>query len=231
MAFPRTDTQLRPYSTNFNDRLVAGGTSTYHLTAGQVTAYTGYHTAYVDALTALESARDAGIRNTSLSVTKEQAKRDLLRYGREIYALVQSSLTIADADKVLLGVVVRDTEPTPVPPPAYAPGLEIKRVDGRVVQIQLTDPGHGDRKRLPPGVQGAIIMSYVGETAPLTPSAYTMQGPTSRMKTLVEFPADLAAGTKVWLCAVFFNGRKQMGPACLPVGTQINYPASLPMAG
>ena len=46
----------------------------------------------------------------------------------------------------------------------------------------------------------------------------------------VLFPESVAPGTQVWLTAVWFNERKQMGPACAPVGAQINFGGSMPMA-
>ena len=37
----------------------------------------------------------------------------------------------------------------------------------------------------------------------------------------VEFPATVAAGAQVWLCAFWFNPRSQSGPACQPISAYL----------
>ena len=230
MAIPTNSTALVGFSQNFNDRIVADGVTDYQLTAAQVAGYTPLHQSFIDAQAAVVAARESNIRDSSLVAQRDSAQLALLKYARTLYAFIQKNADVSDANKLLLGVKVVDSEPTPVPPPAYAPGLIVASVDGHVVRILLTDPPNPGSRRIPAGVDGAIVMSYIGETAPMSPSAWNMQGPISKMSTEVVFDSSLEPGTKVWLAAVFFNGRKQMGPACTPVGTQINYPASLPMA-
>ena len=121
-------------------------------------------------------------------------------------------------------------QPSPIPAPNFAPRLTVVSVDGRLVKVRLSDPANPTRGRIPGGVNGAIVMSHVGPTAPSDPSAYRMEGPTSRTSVDILFPESVAPGTQVWLTAVWFNERKQMGPACSPVGTHINYGGSMPMA-
>jgi hypothetical protein len=99
-----------------------------------------------------------------------------------------------------------------------------------LVTATLRDPANPDRARIPDGVNGAIVMSYVGATAPTDPRAYKMEGPTSRTTVEVLFPETVAPGTQVWLTAVWFNERKQMGAAAAAVGTTINFGGSMPMA-
>lgn len=228
MAIPTTDAALVAFSTNFNDRIVAAP-ATYGLSASQATAYTALHDPFVTAYNAVVAARESGTRSRPLASTKDTAKASLLAYARQLYAQVQSSLTVTDAAKIELGVKVRSA-PSPQPIPASDPQLTVVSVDGCVVRIRLSDPANPGRTRIPDGVNGAVVMSYVGATAPNDPGAYSFQGTTSRTTLDVMFPNTLAPGTKVWLTACWFNERKQLGPACEPVGTNINYGGSMPMA-
>jgi hypothetical protein len=173
-----------------------------------------------------------GISNSRspLVSIKDTAKLALLNFARPLYKQIQANTAVTDAAKIELGVVVPDVEPSPQPVPNFAPGLTIVSVNGRLVKIRLSDPANPTRRRMPAGVNGAIVMSFVGATAPTDPSAYKYEGSTSKMTVDILFPESVAPGTQVWPTAFFFNERKQNGPACAAVGTNINYGGSMPMA-
>jgi hypothetical protein len=95
--------------------------------------------------------------------------------------------------------------------------------------VVLRGADEPDRAAMPAGITGAIVMSHVGPTAPGDLSVFKLEGATCT-EAQVLFPETLAPGTQVWLTAAWMNYRKEMGPACTPVGTQINYGGSLPMA-
>lgn len=229
MSIPRADSRLVSFSTNFNDRINLSA-STYDLSPLQASTYAGYHDAFVAAYHALVAARESGVRSESLTATKDAAKQSLLGYARQLYAHVRLSQTVPEAAKIELGVRVRRA-PSPRPVPGSAPGLTVVSVDGCVLRVRLSDPAHPTHKRLPDGVNGAVLMSYVGgETPPASPGDYDLHGATSRSTLDVIFPITLAPGTRVWLTAAWFNDRKQFGPACNPVGATINYGGSMRMA-
>src|SRR5689334_15033521 len=221
MGVPFKDSLLVDFSTNFNARVVSSP-STYGLSAADASTYTGYHTAFLTAYNAVVAARESGTRSSTLVAQKNAAKNTLLGFARQLYAQVQLSQTVPDSAKIELGVKVR-SRPTPQPVPGDSPRLTVESINGVVMLVRLSDPAHPTRKRLPDFVNGAIVMSYVGETAPTDPAAYKLQGPTSRTTMIVTFPETLAPGTKVWLTACWFNERKQLGPACNPVAATINY--------
>jgi len=69
---------------------------------------------------------------------------------------------------------------------------------------------------------GASIFSFVGPTPPTEISDWKFEGSAGRVTKIdVTFPSTLAAGTKVWLCAFWFNGSKQSGAACDPICTNL----------
>src|SRR5436190_18754502 len=90
MAFPKADSELVPYSTNWNARIVAAP-GDFSLSAAQAAAYTPLHSAYLSSVAALQAAVAAGTRSKALYATRDTARVDLLRYGRELYAIVQAS--------------------------------------------------------------------------------------------------------------------------------------------
>ena len=220
---------LADWSTNANTRLTASP-GTYGTTSGVAAQYATLHGAFITANDNLVAARAAGIRSSPLSSERTSRKLALLAFARPLYKQIQANTAVSDAAKIELGVVLPNVQPVPRPVPGYSPGILVTGVDGRLVKIRLFDPAHPTRKRFPADVNGAIVMSYVGATPSENPRDYKLEGPTSRVNVEILFPADLAPGTKVWLTATFFNERKQMGPACEPVGTQLNYGGSMPMA-
>jgi hypothetical protein len=57
--------------------------------------------------------------------------------------------------------------------------------------------------------------------APSDIGSWHFEGNTGRTKLDIAFPNTLSAGTKVWFAAFWFNGSKQSGPLCAPVGTNL----------
>jgi hypothetical protein len=58
---------------------------------------------------------------------------------------------------------------------------------------------------------------FVGSAPPMDISQWKFETSTTRTSFDIEFPASVAAGSQVWLCAFWFNPRAQSGPACQPV--------------
>src|SRR2546425_12605325 len=90
IMIPLKDSLLVPYSTNFNDRIVAAP-ATFSLSSAQAALYTAFHTPYVAAYNAMMAARADGTRSESLTATKNSTKRGLLDYARQLYSFVQSN--------------------------------------------------------------------------------------------------------------------------------------------
>ena len=221
MAMPIKDSELVDFSTNFSTRISAVPAD-FGLSAPQASAYQTRHLAFVGAYDAQRVAFEAGNRQESLTAAKNLAKHELLTLGRELYAFIQDSLTVTDANKILVGVKVKDTSPSPIQRPAFAPALEIVSVVGRTVRVKLHDSQNEARRGMPDGVIGATVVSYVGtDDPPTTSSVWRFEGNTGKLIADVEFPSSLPAGQTVWLAASWFNFRKENGPACTPISTNL----------
>ena len=212
---PNTDARLLAWSLNFSTLITATPTA-YGLTTAQANTYRGLHNAYATAL----AACDPSMRTKMAVATKNTARNNLKANARLLANLVNGTASVTNAQKLQLGLTVK-AKPTPIPPPSAAPALDVMSVAGWTVKVKLHDTASGKKRGKPPGVSGASVFSFVGPAAPTNISAWTFQGSTGRTSIDVEFANTLAAGTTVWLTAFWFNGRKQSGPACSPVSTNL----------
>ncbi len=214
MAVPTVDGPLTEWSTNFKLLGTANPTD-FSLTAGQMTSYGTLHTAW---LAAYNLAKADGSRSKALVVAKNDAKAALLVLARELYQLIQASLVVTNENKTLIGVHVRNTEPTPVPPPALAPLVTLTSVIGRVARYKLADATAPTSRRKPLNAEGATILSFVGATPPPSnDSGWKVEGQTGRTTFTVEFPNSVVPGTACWVTVVWYNRRGEYSPACAPV--------------
>jgi hypothetical protein len=184
-----------------------------------MTPYTTLHDAW---MAAYDAATADGSKSKALVVAKNDAKNALLVLAREYYGQIQSSLAVTNENKTLIGVRVRDSIPSPVPPPALAPLVTIVSVVGRVARFKLADATAPTSRRKPLNAEGATILSYVGATPPAANDpGWKIEGQTGRTTFTVEFPNTVAPGTACWVTALWYNRRGQYSPACAPVQTYL----------
>jgi hypothetical protein len=213
--FPSSDAGLLAWSLNFSNLITATPTA-YGLTSAQATAYLAVHTAYATALAACDPAS----RSKSNVVAKNAARTTLKTQAKLLANLVNGTATVTNAQKTALGLNVR-AKPQPIPAPSAAPGLDVISVSAWTVSLKLHDSAAGSKRGKPAGVSGASIFSFVGPVAPNDIGSWQFEGNTGKTKVDITFPNTTAAGTKIWLTAFWFNGRKQSGPACAPVSTNL----------
>jgi hypothetical protein len=219
MPIPRKESELVTYTENFSTKISATP-ATYGLTAAQASAFATLNTAWVSAYT---TANEPSTRTVVTVEAKNQAKVNMLANLRSLIGIVQSTPTVTGAAKLELGITPRDVEPTPIPPPGFAPGLSIVSVTGRNVRVRLFDPANPTRRGKPPFIEGCSVFSFVGDEAPSDPALYKFEGSSTRTLFDVGFPESVPVGAKVWLTAFWTNPRLMSGPACVPVSTNLNF--------
>jgi hypothetical protein len=218
MAVPTTDARLADWSTNFQARGSATPT-VFSLTAAMMTQYTTLHDAW---MAAYNAAKATGARSKALVIAKDDAKANLLPYARELYALIQASLTVTNENKTLIGVTVRNNQPSPMPPVAESPLLTLLSVVGRVGRYKLADRAFPLSRRKPANAEGAVILSATGATPPPAGDpGWKLEGQTGRNIFVVEFGADVAPGTTCWVTTMWYNRRGEYSPACPAVPTYL----------
>jgi len=215
LSFPSTDTGLLQWSQNVVN-LITPVPATWGLVVGDVTSYTALHNSYSTAL----AACDPAIRNKPAVITKNAAIVSLKNGATLLANKIYASTAVTDAMKTQIGMPPRAT-PTPIPAPSTAPVIEIISTSGWVVRTRLRD-ADGARRGKPVGTSGASVFSFVGATPPGDISGWTFQGNTGRVTAFdITFPDSTPVGSKIWLTAFWFNGRKQSGPMSTPVSVNL----------
>ncbi len=210
---PSREGELLTWATTFGGHITATPTD-FGLDAAQATAFDTLLNAY---RTAYDTANDNATRTPSSIIAKNDAKDALVANARLLAAIVQATPGVTNIQKSDLGLTVRDTEPTPVPPPGQPPALEIVSAVARTVRIKLHDVKSGTSRGKPAGVTGAAVFSFVGDTPPTSLDDWKFETNTTKTIIDIEFSDTLPNGSQVWLTAFWFNTKTQSGPACQPV--------------
>lgn len=214
---PEREADLVSSASNFDVKITATPT-TFGLTAAQATAF---HTTLTAFITARTTAIDPLTRSPANIVAKDIAKAALLASYRQLAGIVQRFPGTTNFMRSELGLPLRHTEPSPIPPPAAAPLVEVRSVAGRTARIRLIDTANPTRRGKPAGTSGAAVFSHVGPTAPAELSDWTFEGNTGRTTVNLAFPPTVLSGATVWITAYWFNPRKQAGPAADPVSANL----------
>lgn len=219
MAVPLKDSVLAPYSTNFNDLIVASPTL-YFITPAQLAAFTPKQAAFAAAYEALITSRLNGTRSEALTADKNSTKLAMLPVLRDLYSTVQANINVSDANKILLGIALRSI-PTSIPRPGVRPATDVISVANRTVSVHIHDNASSTKKGKPAGSTAAWVYSFVGETYPSDPAAWSFEGATTGPKFDIQFPNSIAGGTQVWICAAWINAKQEAGPTSVPITTNL----------
>ena len=213
---PNNDDKLLAWSVNFSAKLTAAPV-TYGMVAAQATQYSTAHTAFATALTA---TKNPDTRTKASVNTKDLAKASLMVLARGFGKMIQANPNVTDALKIGMGLTVR-AKPQPRPTPQTAPVIEVISVSGWTLKIALKAAADEKTRGKPVGVNGANVFSFVGPTPPSDMSQWKYEGMTGKTTVDVELPSSVPGGSRVWLTAFWFNGRKESGPAAPPIGTNL----------
>ena len=167
------------------------------------------------------AASEAPETRTPVTIAQKDLSMGVLRAEmRRTYKKVRAANLAADL-LIELGLKPIDQEPTSVPVPGTSPVLFVRKVEGRMVEMSISDELTPGKKAKPDGVAQYQIFSHAGETAPAELSAWTLEGQGTRFVLAVTMPASVEPGTKVWFAARWLNGKAQAGAVSAPVATFI----------
>ncbi len=214
---PVRDAQLLAWSVNFNALINSTKGAGFGLTQQQATDYTTRHTAFA---TAYQTSYDPNTRTPPNITIKDEAKKALSEYARELVRIVQSYPSLTDDQRRELKITVRKQR-SPQPPPTVRPALTIVSVTGRTVTIKIREDGESSKRGKPAGVLGASVYTYVGNTYPTDPTLWAFDGTTTKTTHQIVFPETVANGAQIWVCAAWFNRKTETGPVSIPVTTNI----------
>lgn len=157
-AIPTADAPLDAYTLNWKTLLTATP-ALYGMLAGDAVAitnaYNTFHAAFV-------LVSNPATRTSANVLAKDIAKASMLVLLRAQYRVIKANPAVLDANKITLGIVVNDPVPTPIPPPATHPVMNIL-VQGPLQHVfSLADETTPTRRAKPAGVIGALVFRSVG---------------------------------------------------------------------
>jgi hypothetical protein len=220
---PDRDSELVTYTNQFSALLTSSPT-TFGVSLGQAADFASVNSAWVAAYNASVAQETRG---PAATFAKKNAKRDMLEKLRELAGFIRENPAVTPENKFALGLHEQDPEPSPVPVPDFAPAIEFVSIEGTSMIVRLWDTQNPDNRGKPNGVYGAAVFTAVAAAPPPLGdmSQWQFRGNTSKTKVAIDFPADIAPGSTVWVTAYWFNTRLDSGPSALPVSR--NLPGTL----
>ena len=213
---PLTDSGLLNWSENFAAQLAPDPTA-FGLTMEEVGAYQQLQGNYDLAYTA---ATNPSTRGKATIATKNQTRKALITESRRLAMIATNYPATTDAQRLALGLTVRDKEPTPVPVPDSSPMVEVREVKNQRITLVLHNAESTSRAK-PEGVRGATVFTYIGASTPAELSDWKFEGNVTRTLVDLDMPATVPSGSKVWITAFWFNTKGQSGPATPPIYTYL----------
>jgi hypothetical protein len=160
---PSTDAAKATFAATFAAGITADPGS-YGLVAGDATAFTILTAAYT---AALDVATNDATRTPATIAAKDAAKNAMIPELRRLGNLIQANPAVSDADKVAIGLTVRDTGPgsqTPVPAPSTFPLLNILSATPFNHNLKVTDSDTPTTNAKPPGAIALEFRAQVSAT-------------------------------------------------------------------
>jgi hypothetical protein len=202
---PTKDSELATWSENFV-RQVEDNAAAWDIPSAEVA---DLRTAVSDYLN-LYSQTDSPSR-TSITVAEKNAARSILILrirGMTDFRLRNPIIT--SAQRIALGLKVRDTIITPIPIPVSRPEMYIEVLDVRRLSVIFRDQGSSTKAK-PYGVNGAVVHFDVRDTAPHEPEELTRSVLATRTPYTLKF-TEAERGKTVYIALCWQNEKGAKGP-------------------
>ena len=122
-------------------------------------------------------------------IVKDEKKFAMVQKLRELARIVQAFPGTTNEDRSLLGLTV-PSERQDQPAPAFAPKLDVVKVNRNLVSVQLRDSQNLSRLR-PDFAKSATVFSFIGDTPPTTADGWFFQGGTTKARFDLSFDPSL----------------------------------------
>ena len=202
---PKKDAELVAWSDNFYGK-IASAAPAWNIPAEEVNALYAAKNAFAT----LHTQADSPLKNSVIVAKKNAARAVLETKIRELVGFRLKNPIITDADRVALGLHVRDTKPTNIPAPKSRPELDIDVVDFRRLKVIFHDLG-SESKAKPYGVIGAVLLYAVLDTPPADVNALTRSVLATRTPYTLEFTEE-ERGKTLYVAICWQNEKGERGP-------------------
>lgn len=213
---PQSDQGLNAFAANFDTKITATPTA-YGLVAADATAY---HALATDYATRLATAVNPATRTKVTVAAKNTSKAALVAKTRTLAKVVNAYPPITNAQRAELGLNLRDSTPTPIPPPATRPIISFDTTGPLVSKLRIADELSPSSRAKPSGAIGCEVWVKIGGTAPISINDCRYEGLATRNQATVEFPAGSGNQT-CYAIGRWINERGQVGPASNVVSATI----------
>jgi hypothetical protein len=213
---PTGDNSLYNWALNFSTLLTANFAA-YGLAQSMASTYSSKFNTYKTALTA---AKSDATRGKQTVYVKNQAKKDLISYTRLVAGQISRTVSVSNAQKTELGLIVRK-KPSRQPAPTTRPKTAIETQVMRTLGIRIWDDSTEYKRAKAPNTLGAKVYTFVGSDYPSNPTLWAYQGDATRGKYEIVFPDTVPSGAEVWVCCAWYNRKGETGPISLPISTTI----------
>lgn len=204
---PQRESDMDNWLNNFKT-LIAATPTAYSLTTSDATSitngYNSWHTAYLAAV-------NPTTRTTATVATKNTQKALVLTLVRGYADTIRVNSAVSDALKIGLGLRVRDTVPTPVPPPSTYPMLSLQGMGVGVQDIRAADQLTPAKRSKPVGSAGMLIFRAVAEAPVTDPSQCAFLAFASKTDLKSNFTSADNGKTATYF-ARWTNSKGEMGP-------------------
>jgi hypothetical protein len=204
---PTRDEALDPWLLNFQTLIAASPTS-YGLVTSDATAitaaYTSWHSAYL-------AATNPTTRTHATVSTKNTQKSNVIGVVRGYAATIRPNRAVSDALKIGLGLHVRDTSPTPVPPPSTVPVLAITQMRQGLQEVRVTDELTPNSRARAAGSAGMLLFRVVGAAPVNDPAQAQFLAFTGKTDFTCTYASSDNGKTATYF-ARWTNAKGEMGP-------------------
>ena len=167
-------------------------------------AWNANYPAHVAAQNAAQAARQ----------NKDEARQQLEAAARPITNFIQSYPTTTNTDRATIGITVKDTGGTPVPPPVSRPVIVVRDGGRFTHELRLVDEASPTRRARPKGVERAevfVAFTAVGSPPPASLSAFRYVQSVSDGSTALRFESP-QGGMQAHYMARWVTRRGAIGP-------------------
>ncbi|MDR2139992.1 MAG: hypothetical protein LBP50_10655 [Tannerella sp.] len=202
---PKKDSELVPWSANFTAGITANAAA-WNITPEEVKELQTADASFA----ALQAQADSPVKNAVTVAKKNAARKALVAKIRGLAGFRLKNPVITDAQRVALGLHVRDTNPSNISIPPTRPELDIAVIDFRRLKVLFRDMGSSSKAK-PRGISGAVIAYAVLAAPPAGPDALTRTVLATRTPYILEFTGE-ERGKTVYIAVCWQNSKGQRGP-------------------
>ncbi|MDR0704652.1 MAG: hypothetical protein LBF88_06640 [Planctomycetaceae bacterium] len=211
---PAKDSELVVWSKNFLTLILANAEAwsiNQTETRALQTAVTNFQT--------LQAQADSPAKNSIIVKQKNDAKKILKEKISELVNFRLKNPVITDAQRISLGLHIRDPKPSPIPVPTTIPEMNFELAGVRRLAVPFHDSGSSTKAK-PYGVNGAVILYAVLSTPPKSIKDLNQSVLATRTPHIFEFEEE-DRGKIVYFAICWQNEKGERGPCSEIVSTII----------